>query len=98
MNLKNATDKWKKDKPLHLPRKSTKAGKKGQVYVVKEGKKRLIHFGDSTMEDLSQHKDQKRRKSYLSRSGGIKDKSGNLTKDNKNSANYYSRVYLWNAK
>ena len=38
----------------------------------------------------------KRRKSYCARSAGIKDGSGKLTKDNKESANYYSRRYLWN--
>ena len=76
---------------------STKKGKKKMVYVMKDGKKRLIHFGDSNMEDYRQHKDPKRRASYLARSGGIKDKSGNLTKNNKNSANYWSRKVLWSA-
>ena len=74
-----------------------KANKKFSVYVMKDGKKRLIHFGDSTMEDFTQHKDEKRRKSYLARSAGIRDKSGKLTKDDKNSANYWSRKVLWNA-
>ena len=68
------------------------------VYVKGEsGNKRLIHFGDSSMQDFTQHKDKDRRKNYLARSGGIKDKAGNLTKNNKNKANYYSRKYLWNA-
>ena len=43
-------DKFKIDKPLYKPRKSTRAGKKGMVYVMKGGNKRLIHFGDSRME------------------------------------------------
>tara|TARA_R110000824_G_scaffold376131_2_gene567202 strand:- start:30 stop:305 length:276 start_codon:yes stop_codon:yes gene_type:complete len=84
-------------KPLYKPMNSTKKGKKKMVYVMKDGKKRLIHFGDSNMEDYRQHKDPKRRASYLARSGGIKDKSGNLTKNNKNSANYWSRKVLWSA-
>ena len=33
----------------------------------------------------------------LARSGGIRDKSGRLTKNNKNSANYWSRKILWDA-
>ena len=86
---------FKEKKPLYKPRKSTRKGKKGMVYVKKEGKKRLIHFGDSYMKDFTQHKDPKRRKSYLARSGGIRDKSGRLTKNNKNSANYWSRKVNW---
>ena len=64
---------------------------------MKDGKKKLIHFGDSNMKDFTQHKDEKRRKSYLARSAGIRNKEGKLTKDDKNSSNYYSRRYLWNA-
>ena len=47
------------------------------------------------MQDFTQHKDKARRENYLKRSGGIKDKSGRLTADNKNSANYWSRTILW---
>jgi len=66
------------------------------VYVMKNGSKRLIHFGDSNMQDFTQHKDPKRRKSYLARARGITDKSGKKTANDKNSANYYSIRYLWN--
>tara|TARA_R110002111_G_C5851903_1_gene359823 strand:+ start:488 stop:784 length:297 start_codon:yes stop_codon:yes gene_type:complete len=98
MALPSVTEAWKTNKPLYRPVKSTKSGKKGMVYVKSSsGGTRLIHFGDSNMKDFTQHKDATRRKSYLARSGGIRDKSGNLTKNNKNSANYYSRKYLWNA-
>jgi len=83
------------DKPLYKPFKSKAKGKKMSVYVKKNGKRKLIHFGDSSMSDFTQHKDKKRRKSYLARSAGIKDKDGNLTKDNKNSANYWARRALW---
>ena len=83
------------EKPLYKPMKSTKSGKKMMVYVMKDGKKRLIHFGDSNMKDFTQHKDEARRKSYLARSGGIKNKEGKLTKNDKNSANYWSRKVLW---
>ena len=86
---------FKEKKPLYKPRTSTKSGKKGMVYVMKNGKKRLIHFGDANMKDFRQHKDPARRKSYLARSGGIRDKSGRLTAKNKNTANYWSRKILW---
>ena len=86
---------WLQKKPLYNPVKSTKQGKKGMVYVKKEGKKRLIHFGDSSMKDFTQHRDPKRRKSYLARSGGIRNKAGKLTKNDKNSANYWSRRVNW---
>ncbi len=85
------------DRPLYKPFKSKLKSKKMSVIVMKDGKRKLIHFGDSNMKDFTQHKDQKRRKSYLARSAGIRNKEGKLTKDDKTSANYYSRKYLWNA-
>jgi len=93
--MKNAPADFKTTKPLYKPYNSDKSGKKGMVYVKKDGGKRLIHFGDSKMSDFTKHKDTARRKNYLERSGGIKDKSGNLTKNNKNSANYWARKILW---
>ena len=89
------TDNWKLNKPLYKPVHSSNPKKKGMVYVLKEGKKRLIHFGDSSMKDFTQHKDPVRRKNYLTRSAGIKDKNGNFAKNNKNSANYWSRTINW---
>ncbi len=87
---------FKTKKPLYKPVKSTKKGKKGMVYVKgANGGKRLIHFGDSTMKDFTQHKDKARQKSYLARSGGIRNKQGKLTKNDKNSANYWSRRVNW---
>ena len=63
---------FKTKKPLYKPVKSTKKGKKGMVYVKgANGGKRLIHFGDSSMKDFTQHKDKARQKSYLARSAGI---------------------------
>jgi len=85
------------DKPLYKPFKSNVKGKKFSVYVMKDGKKKKINFGDSNMKDFRQHKDKDRRKAYLARSGGIRDKQGNLTANNKNTSNYWSRKYLWDA-
>ena len=84
-----------KDKPLYKPVKSTRKGKKGQVYVMKDGKKRLIHFGDSSMTDKKKGASKAQQKSYLARSAGIKNKEGKLTKNDKNSANYWSRKVNW---
>ena len=83
------------NKPLYKPMKSTRKGKKGMVYVLKNGKKRLIHFGDSSMGDGKSGASKARQKSYLARSGGIKNKQGQLTKNDKNSANYWSRKVNW---
>ena len=82
------------DKPLYKPFPSKAKGKKMSVYVMKEGKKKLINFGDSSMEDYRQHRDKDRRKSYLARSAGIRNKEGKLTYKDKNSANYWART-LW---
>jgi hypothetical protein len=90
-------DNFKKNKPLYKPVKSTRQGKKGMVYVMKDGKKRLIHFGDSSMSDFTKHKDPARRKNYLARSGGIRNKEGKLTSKDKNSPNYWARKILWKA-
>lgn len=84
------------EKPLYKPFKSKAKNKKFSVYVMKNGSKRLIHFGDSRMQDFRQHKDEKRRSSYLARARGIKNKKGELTYKDKNTANYWSIKYLWN--
>jgi hypothetical protein len=93
--MPKATEEWKKNKPLYKPVHSSRSGKKGMVYVVKGGKKRLIHFGDSSMTDFKRGASKEQRKSYLARSGGIKNKQGKLTKNDKNSANYWSRKINW---
>lgn len=77
------------------PIKSTKPEKKKMVLAKKGDEVKLIHFWDSSMQDYTQHKDKDRRKSYLARSAGIKDKNWNLTKDNILSANRWSRKVLW---
>ena len=95
MPLKSAPSNFRTEKPLYKPVKSSNPKKKGMVYVKKDGAKKLIHFGDASMQDFTQHKDKQRKKNYLTRSAGIKDKSGNLTANNKNSANYWSRKINW---
>ena len=77
--------------------KNTPKGKKFSVYVKADTKKgyKIIHFGDSNMKDLRQHRDPKRRRSYLARAKGIRNKQGNLTWKDRNTANYWSVHYLW---
>ena len=77
------------------PIKSWKEWKKKVVLAKKWDVIKTIHFWDSNMKDYTQHKDKVRRKSYLARSAWIKDKSGNLTKNNILSANYWARKVLW---
>ena len=80
--------------------KSTRKHKKLMVRV--NGK--LVHFGDNRLQQFKDktgiwksldHNDPKRRKNYLTRSAGIRDGKGDLTKDNPMSPNYHSRRILW---
>lgn len=77
------------------PIDSDRPGKKKMVLAKSGDKVKLLHFGAKTYEDYTQHKDKKRRKNYLTRSAGIRDKNGNLTKDNKLSPNFWARRILW---
>lgn len=93
------------ENPLYKPFKSTAKNKKYSVRVKSvDGKTKLIHFGDIRYQQYKDklglyssknHLDSTRRKSYLARAKGIKDKNGNLTWKNKNSSNYFSIKYLW---
>ena len=92
------------EKKLYKPFVSKAKNKKYSVYVMKDNKKKLIHFGDRNSQQFKDklgnyksldHGDPVRRKSYLARAKGIKDKQGNLTWRDKNSSNYYSIKYLW---
>lgn len=83
------------NKKLYKPFKSTAKNKKYSVYVLKNDRKRLIHFGDSrygqykdklgsysSMDSL----DKQKRKNYYSRHGQTTDK---------NSAKWWSHKILW---
>lgn len=65
---------------------------------------RTIHFGDKRYEHFfdkiglysnQNHNDEKRRRAYLKRAKGIKDKNGNLTYLDPSSPNFYSVNLLW---
>mgnify|MGYP003634935323 CR=1 FL=1 len=85
------------NKQLYKPFVSKAKNKKFSVYV-KNGKggMKLINFGDSRYKDFTQHKDEKRRKSYLARAKGIKNKEGQLTYKLKDTPNYWAIKKLWN--
>lgn len=81
----------------YIPEPSNRAHKKYMVKVWdgRNNKDIIVHFGHTDYEDYTQHNDESRRNNYLSRSAGITDKYGHLTKDDPTSANYWSRRYLW---
>ena len=82
-------------KLLYKPFLSKSKNKKYAVYVEKDGKKRLIHFGDSRYGQYKDklghfkskdHGDTKRRDLYYKRHGKTNDK---------NTAKYWSHKILW---
>ena len=82
---------------LYKPFKSRRKNKKYSVYVLKNNKKTLIHFGDTRYQQFKDklgeysqldHNDPKRRKSYLARHGGAKQ-------TDKNTTSYWATKILW---
>ena len=82
---------------LYMPFKSTRKNKKYAVYVKKNGKKTLIHFGDKRYQHFRdkigkythlEHNDSNRRRSWLARHG-VSDKTS------KNTAVYWAAKVLW---
>jgi len=82
---------------LNKPYPSTRKDKKFMVLVRNPKTKRTktIHFGQK---GYKHNYSKKARILYLKRSAGIRDKHGRLTKNNKMSANYWSRHFLWKVK
>jgi hypothetical protein len=77
------------------PKNNTGPGKHKKIVLAKKGDKvKIVRFGHK---DYGHNINPKRKANYLSRSAGIRDKHGNLTKDDKFSANYWSRKKLWPA-
>ena len=80
---------------LYEPFVSSSPLKKYSVYIMKNGKRKLIHFGDRRYQhyhdklgyysDLD-HKDKRRRELYFKRHGKSNDK---------NTAKYWSNLILW---
>lgn len=88
----------KEDLKPNKPMKSWLSDKK-MVVLADDGENQdVVHFGHPDYEDFTQHGDLERRENYLSRSAGIEDGDGDLTKDDIFSANYWSRRVLWDSE
>ena len=69
--------------------------RKNNKYVVKLPSGKNLHFGSSQYPDFLIHKDNERKEKYLSRAKKIKNKKGELTYENPESANFWSVNLLW---
>lgn len=74
------------------PIPSDKADKKYMVLVRRGERVALVHFGQK---GYQHNYSEAAKQNYLARSAGIRDKDGNLTKDDPFSPNYWARRYLW---
>jgi len=81
---------------LETPVTSTRKDKRLMVFVFNPKTKRIntVHFGQRG-KDIN--RSEKSRDKFLARSAAIKNKKGELTKDNKLSANYWTRRVLWSS-
>ncbi|GAB5412156.1 MAG: hypothetical protein ChlgKO_12700 [Chlamydiales bacterium] len=83
---------------LNKPVKSDSKSKKMMVLATKmvDGEKRvkLVHFGAV---GYGHNYSTEAKKNYLARSAGIRNKAGELTKNDPWSANYWARKILWPA-
>ena len=71
---------------------------KNNKYVVTLPGGKKLHFGSSQYPDFLIHKDDERKDRYLTRAKKIKNKQGQLTYKNPESANYWSVKLLWDDK
>jgi hypothetical protein len=74
------------------PVRSSDPDKKMMVLAKKGDEVRLIHFGQR---GYKHNYSEAAKENYLSRSAGIRNKQGGLTKDDPFSANYWARRVLW---
>lgn len=85
---------WKLNEPV----KSTAKGKKMMVLATKtidgERRAKIVHFGAL---GYGHNYSQDAKRNYLTRSAGIRNKKGELTKNDKWSPNYWARKILWPA-
>lgn len=81
---------------FNKPKAAPAGGTHKKMVLAKKGDDvKLVKYGHRGYEDYTQHGSEKRRENYLSRSAGIRDKSGNLTKNDVFSANHWARKDLW---
>ena len=69
--------------------------RKNNKYMATLPSGKKVHFGSSKYPDYLTHKDKDRRDKYLARATKIKNKQGELTHTNPESANYWSTKLLW---
>ena len=69
--------------------------RKDMKYTVTLETGKKVNFGSAKYEDYLLHKDEERRQKYLKRAKAIKNKQGELTFNNPQSANYWSINLLW---
>lgn len=83
---------WTPNKPTQ----SSSTSKKMMVLATKiiggQKKAKIIHFG---ARGYGHNYSKTAKKNYLTRSGGIRNKKGKLTKNDRWSANYWARTILW---
>ncbi len=89
-NLK-LVNRWAKDRNLPKPELSERKNKKLKVFY----NGNWIHFGHPDYSDFSLHRDKERQERYLIRARNIRDTEGKLTRNNKNSPNFWSIRLLW---
>ena len=69
--------------------------RKNNKYVVTLPSGKNLHFGSSKYPDFLIHRDEEKKDKYLTRAKKIKNKKGDLTYENPESANYWSVNLLW---
>ena len=69
--------------------------RKNNKYMVTLESGKKVHFGSTKYADYLTHKDKDRRDKYLNRATKIKNKQGELTFNNPESANFWSVNLLW---
>ena len=69
--------------------------RKNSNYFVTSEDGTKIHFGGVKYEDYLIHSDENIREKYLARAKKIKNRTGELTGKNPESANYWSTNLLW---
>ena len=72
--------------------------RKNNKYVVTLPGGKNLHFGLSQYPDFLIHKDKEQKDKYLARAKKIKNKKGELTYENPESANFWSVNLLWSGK
>ena len=72
--------------------------RKNNKYVAALSNGKKIHFGSSQYPDFLIHKEKERKERYLARAKKIRNKQGELTFNNPESANFWSVNLLWPEK